>query len=398
VTRAQATVGVLLIIGALGFPANADAQARMEFIPSMSLFTVYDDNIFARVNGSAGQMLQLRPSLEGSYENPRVRLLGLYSFDMQRSNFSSLNTLDARRHALGETRFRATPFTTVGLTMRYDRSETPGEIDMDSGVLGERRQAERLELTPTFARRFNTRTSMTAGYDWTTENLIDGERGTLHIGRATLSRDVTTRTTLSASVVSRYFVDDIANHTSNALLFGWNRELAPGMRVTFFAGPKVTSYRGLTPEASAAFARATNRIRLAVDYWHGETIVLGVQGPVRADSVTTRSTWPLTRRWEVSAHAGVSDVTTLDARNSTIYRGTLGASWSPGGLYSVAASYGLDYQDGTIRNRVVLDGEPIRFEDQILRHVFRVSVTVAPRYSRSILPPDEAARAKGVTR
>ena len=73
-------------------------------------------------------------------------------------------------------------------------------------------------------------------------------------------------------------------------------------------------------------------------------------------------------------------------------------SWTPGGLYTVAASYGLDYQDGSIRNRVVLDGEPIRFDDQILRHVFRVSLTVAPRYSRSILPPDEAARAKGVSR
>jgi hypothetical protein len=398
VTRAQATTGVLLVLGVLFFPTRALAQARMEFIPSMSLFTVYDDNIFARVNGSAGQMLQLRPSLEGSYENPRVRLLGLYSFDMQRSNFSSLNTLDARRHALGETRFRTSPFTTLGFIMRYDRSETPGELDADSGFLGERRQAERIELNPTYARRFDTRTSMTAGYDWTTENLIEGERGTLHIGRTTLSREVTTRTTLSAGYVGRYFVDHIADHTSHGIVLGWNRELAPGTRVSFFAGPKVRSYGGLTPEASASFARSTNRIRLAVDYWHGETIVLGVQGPVRADSITTRSTWPLTRRFELSTHAGVSDVTTLDARNSTIYRGTLGASWSPGGLYTVAASYGLDYQDGTIRNRIVLDDQPIRFDDRILRHVFRVSVTVAPRYGRSILPPDEAARAKGVTR
>lgn len=370
----------------------------MEFIPSMTLFTVYDDNVFARVNGAAGQMLQLRPSLEGSYEAPTVKLLGLYSFDMQRSNFSSLNTLDARRHALGDTQFRTSPFTTLGFSGRYDRSETPGEINFDSGVLGERRQAERLELTPTYAHRFDTRTSMTAGYDWTTENLIDGERGTLHIGRAMLSREVGTRTSLSAGYVGRYFVDHIADHTSHGVIVGWNRQLAPGTTVSLFAGPKVTSYGGLTPEASAAFARATNRIRLAVDYWHGETIILGVLGPVRADSITTRSTWPLTRRFEVSAHAGVSDVTTLDERNSTIYRGTLGASWSPGGLYTLGASYGLDYQDGTIRNRIVLDGDPIRFDDQILRHVFRVSVTVAPRYSRSILPPDEAARAKGVSR
>ncbi len=102
------------------------------------------------------------------------------------------------------------------------------------------------------------------------------------------------------------------------------------------AGPKITSYRGLTPEVNVAFARATNRVRLALDYWHGETIVLGVQGPVRVDSVTTRVTWPVTRRFEFGTHAGVSDVSTLDSRTSTIYRGGLVGSWSPGGLYTVA--------------------------------------------------------------
>jgi len=398
VTRAQATTASVLCVGVLLFPVTAHAQARMEFIPSMSLFSVYDDNIYARVDGSAGHLLQLRPSFEGSYENPRTRLLGLYSFDAQRSNFATLNTLDARRHALIETRFRTTPFTTLAMAGRYDRSETPGDIDMDSGILGERRQAQRLELNPTYAHRFTTRTSMTAGYDWTTENLIDGERGTMHIGRAMLSREVTEKTTLSAGYVARYFVDHIADHTSQGLVVGWNRELGPATRISLFAGPKVTSYRGLTPEANAAFMRTTNRIRLAIDYWHGETIILGVVGPVRADSVTLRSAWPLTRRFELSAHAGASDVTTLDERKSTNYRSTLGLSWTPGGLYTVGASYGLDYQDGLIRNRVFLDGEPIRYDDQILRHVFRVSLTVAPRYSRSILPPDEAARSKGVSR
>lgn len=364
----------------------------------MSLFTVYDDNIFARVDGSAGQMLQLRPSFEGSYESPTVRLLGLYSFDMQRSNFATLNTLDARRHALGEARLRTSPFTTLGFAMRYDRSETPGELDIDSGILGERRQAERVELTPTLARRLGQFTTMTAGYDWTTEHLVDGERGTLHIGRTGLAREITTHTTLSASYVGRYFVDNIANHSSHGVLLGWDREMAFGTRLTLFAGPKVTSYDGLTPEAGVTFARATNRVRLGLDYWHGETIVLGIQGPVKVDSATTRVTWPLTRRFEFGTSAGVSGVTTLDAKASTIYRGGLVGSWSPGGMYTVATTYGLDYQQGTIRNPGFLNGELVSPDDRILRHVFRVSVTIAPRYSRSILPPEEAARAKGVSR
>jgi len=397
---------ILLVVGVqLAGAAAAFAQAQMAFIPSLSLLSVYDDNIFARTDGAAGQMLQLRPSFEGSYESPTLRLLGLYAFDMQRSNFSSLNTLDARRHALGETRLRTSPFTTLGLALRYDRSETPGDINIDTGVLGERREAERLELTPSLARRLTPRTTLTTGYNWTTEHLLDGERGTLHAGRIAVARDVTPRTALTGSYVGRYFAADQAptvdgdrRHSSHAVLLGWERQMAPGTRLALSAGPKTTSYDGLDVEVTAGLARTTPRLRTTVDYWHGETIVLGIGGPVSLDSVTMRASWPYRHRMEFGVHTGVSDITTLDGRTATIYRGTLAGSWSPSGLYTLAATYGLDFQDGTIRHPIFLDDEPLSLEDRLLRHVFRVSVTVAPRYKRSILPPEEAARAKGVTR
>jgi len=388
----------IVVLSQLLVAGAAYGQAQVEFIPSMSVFTVYDDNLFARVAGSAGQMLQVRPSLEGSYESPTVRILGLYSFDMQRSNFATMNTLDARRHALGETRVRTSPFTTLGFTTRYDRSETPGDINVDTGYLGERRTAERVQLTPTFAHRLSPFTAVSGGYDWTSEHMIDGERGTMHTARGSWGRTVTERTTLSATFVTRYFVDEIENHTSQSALLGWDREMAPGTRVSLFGGPRLTSYHGIAPEAGATFARATNRTRLGLDYFHGETIVLGIRGPVGVDAGSARVTRVLTRRIELSTHAGVSDVRTLDDRQSTIYRGTLAGSWSPGGLYTVAATYGLDYQLGTIRSPIFLDGVAVGLDDKVLRHVFRVSVTVAPRYKRSILPPEEAARAKGVTR
>jgi hypothetical protein len=110
---------------------------------------------------------------------------------------------------------------------------------------------------------------------------------------------------------------------------------------------------------------------------------------VAVDGATARVSWPFTRTIELGTHAGITDITTLDAREARVYRSTLVASWTPRGMYTVAASYGLDYQQGDIRRR--LDGD-------VLRHVFRVSLTVAPRLNRSILPPDEAARVKGVSR
>jgi hypothetical protein len=378
----------------------AHTQAQVEFIPAATLFGVFDDNVFADTDSTAGRMLTLRPSFEGSYESPTTRLLGLYAFDMQHSNFSSLTTLDARRHALGEAAFRTTPFMTLGVTGRYDRSSTPGDINFDTGFLGERRTAERVEIVPGFAWRLGPRTSMSSTYDWISEHLVDGERGTLQIGRVGLSRDLSTRTAITTGYIGRYFIDHVngfPNYYSNAVLLGWSRVLTSGNTLSLAAGPSFRAHRGLQYESSAGFVRATPRVRLALDYWHGETIVLGVLGPVAVDSVTGRAAWPV-RRFEVGTMLGASDVTTIDDRSSRVYRGTVFGSWNPGGLYSIAATYDIDFQNGSIRNPIFFDGERILFDEDVVRHVFRVSLTIAPRYRRSILPPDEAARVKGVSR
>ena len=116
---------------------------------------------------------------------------------------------------------------------------------------------------------------------------------------------------------------------------------------------------------------------------------MGIPGPVAVDSGSLRIAWPYRNRWELGTHLGATDITTLDLRQARVYRTTLLGSWNPRGMYSISASYGLDYQDGDIRRRL---------EGNVLRHVFRVSLTVAPRLFRSMLPPDEAARVKGVYR
>lgn len=366
------------------------AQTRFEIVPVISIAAVYDDNLFAETDGSAGRMLQLRPTLEGNYQSPRLAFIALYSQDMLRSNFSSLNTLDARRHAFLDTTYRSSPLTTIGITGRYDRSETPGEIELDTGFLGSRRTAERWQLSPNVVRRLGPRAVLTAGYDLTRENEIDTPSSTLHQARLALSREWTTRSSLVGTYLGRYFVDPLERYSSHALLGGWTREMAPHTHLSLYAGPRVTSYHdGVELEVSSSLRRVTNRIDLALDYWHGETIILGVPGPVAVDSGTVRVMWPFGARWEFGTHLGASDIDTIDLRHARVYRSTLIGSWTSRGMYSVSASYGVDYQQGDIRRRL---------DDNLLRHVFRVSLTVAPRLFRSDLPPDEAARVKGVFR
>ena len=398
--RLTRMIAVLAIGVQVAIAGAAGAQTRVDIVPSTTIGSIYDNNLFARTQSTAGQMLVLRPGLQAMMKSPRFDLTTDLAFDAQRSNFGTLNTLDARRRAMFDTHYRTSRATTVGFATVYDRSQTPGDVNLDTGFLGDRLQAHRLQITPSVEQRIRRGTFVRASYEWVDERLIESATGRMQTVRSGVSQEWGPRGTLTASYMNRQFVDRNASDTSSTMLVGAERLIAPGTRVTVQAGPRFSSYRGVQPEILAGLVRSTERVGLVLDYWHGETIVLGIRGPVRVDSLAARAVFPLTRNIEIGTHTGVSGLSALDDTKSTVYRGTLVASWSPDAWYTVSGSYGIDRQIGDIRHgRVFLDGVEFIPNERVLRHVLRVSLTIAPRVSRSILTPDDpAARAKGVHR
>jgi hypothetical protein len=375
---------ILIIIAVeLVTAQRAWTQTSTSFVPSLSFGTIYDDNLFAKTNGNAGTMTLLRPALEANYEGPRLTLSSLLSFDIQHSNFAELSTLDARRHANVDIKHRATEAMTLALGLRYDRSETPGELNLDTGILGERRIAERWELVPSLAYRATPRTTINASYNGVTETIIDQIRGGLNVARAGVTHQTSPLDEISVSYLGRRFVHALDTHTSNAVLAGWTRELAYATRLTLQAGPRLSPDRGLNAEIVAGLVRSTNRLRLGLDYWHGETIILGIDGPVAVDTASAKMVWPTTPRTEIGFTTGVTDSTTVGGQNVRVYRAILLGAWTPGGgPYTFSASYGGESQRGLIRGSQYIN-------DQVMRQTFSLNVTIAPRLSRSFRPTGE---------
>jgi hypothetical protein len=394
--------GAVLMIGLQVVLAGAaSGQTRVDVVPSATLGSIYDNNLFAESRGAAGQMLVLTPGLQATMKSPRFDLATDLAFDSQRSNFATLNTLDARRHAMLDLHYKTSNATTLGIGTRYDRSQTPGDVDLDTGFLGDRLQAHRIQVTPSLEYRIRRGTFARASYDWVDERVIEGATGQLHTLRTGLTQEWGQRATLMAGVTGRQFVDRFETNSSTTALVGAERLIAPGTRISFQAGPRFSTYRGMRPEVLAGYVRSTDKVGIVLDYWHGETIVLGIYGPVAVDNVAARAVFPLTQNIEIGTHTGVAGLSSLDNTRATVYRGTLVSSWRPrDAWYTVSGSYGIDYQLGDIRHgRVFLDGVEFIPHERVLRHVLRVSLTVAPRLSRQILSPeDPAARAKGVHR
>jgi hypothetical protein len=390
--KAALITTALMTAGALAAPATA--QTHVEAVPSVTIGSIYDDNLFAQQNGDAGHMLTVRPGFGSAIDTPRLNLASLFTFDSQHSNHADLTMIDARRHADAILKYRANAMRTFGMVAQYDRTQTPGEINLGTGILTERRQAQRWEVSPNFAQRLRPHTVVTGAYDYTAESLVDNGTGRMQVVRAGLSQIANERSSFSGLVQERHFADptDATNGSDSlAMLAGWDHQFSQSGHFSLVAGPRISSYRGLQPEVNATVTRESRLFNLGLDYNHTETIVLGIRGPVVLNGGGARVNWPFRRTLEFSSHSAASAIDTLDQHRLTNYRQTFIAAWTPGGLYTLNASYGLDYQQGNIRHNVFTSAD-------VWRHVFGVSVTVAPRYSHSIKTPDDpAARAKGVS-
>jgi hypothetical protein len=178
---------------------------------------------------------------------------------------------------------------------------------------------------------------------------------------------------------------------SHAVLLGYNRALGAGTHFHVQGGPRVTSYGRSKPELLANLSRQLRVGKLGLDYWQGETIIMGIRGPVDIRSFSLKSSWALRRNFELGLHAGVFDSKTLHQGRARVFHPEMVASYSPGGPYILAASYGVDFQRGDVRADFLSDKE-------VVRHVLLFRVTIAPRLSR-IRPADpDDPRSKGVTR
>src|SRR5258706_10889602 len=264
------------IAGIVFQAVGAAAQSHVEALPSLTIGSIYDDNLFAQTQGDAGHLLTLRPGLGTAIDTPRLSLSSLFTFDAQRSNHRDLTMIDARRHGDARVQYRTTDATTIGLMAQYDRTETPGEINIGTGILTDRRQAQRWEVSPNFAHKFGPHTSITGSYDWMAESLVDNGTGRMQVVRMGLSQIYTARSAVTGWVMARHFADptDATNGSDSvAVLAGWDHQFSSASRFSIQAGPRGSPFPGPPPGVAASLMRGTSRLQSGLDDPPSETTV-----------------------------------------------------------------------------------------------------------------------------
>lgn len=395
--------GRLILAGGILFPGVAAAQGEFFATPSITLAEVYDDNVFFAPSGQGREddfISRFSPSLAAGFRSAPLTLIGRYTFDAEiYSRHSALTDYDVRREAAIDFVYRPTRLLTVSLATSYVETEVPSELNLETGLIGGRAEAERFSIAPSLHYRFDAVTSGAAAYTFTTDKLSGGEgvETDVHTAALGLDRRITRRDTASLGYTFRHFVFDRDDRDTHVATVGWTHNLTPAISLTLVGGPRI-SEGSVDPEILASVRHRLQRGELSFAYARSEsTTALGEAGTVRTDTFEATATFSPDRFWELRAAPSLV-LSKRGGFDTEVYRASLDVRYRATKWLSFIASYELSLQQGRldrpgggdIARNVVLLGI-------VLTAPSWPGFTSRPKAGRSVLPKQTIGPDGGIT-
>lgn len=175
-----------IIITSIVTPSLSTAQSTTYFTPAISIGGVYDDNVFfAADQEQSDYMARLTPELAAGYESERLTFEGLYNFDAEYyAENSQLNDAMIRQHAEADLEYEFSRLLGLSLASRFDATETPGELLLQTATDGGRNNAHRFSIGPALDYQFTPLVGLALGYTFINEKTSGELRGDTHSVRA----------------------------------------------------------------------------------------------------------------------------------------------------------------------------------------------------------------------
>lgn len=297
-------VGVLALAG----PATAAAQAPRPpaFRPEVNFGIVFDDNVFSLPQGSGDVLMRLTPGFDLVHESTPLTVRGVFRFDAERyQERSDLNDPVARANTGLDLTWR--PNSRLSLTGRagYQRTNTPQDLNVTTGLTGGRQEASRVDASLSFEQVIRARSRLSIGGDYSHDDLSFGADMDLRTARARYLKQMSARTELyfAFRFEQRHYRPG-ALITSSLGTVGLTRRVTQNLQLTIEGGPRVTSGEWLPDVTFSATQTLTDRSSFTFGYAHTQDVAVGTVGVLTIDRITSALTLTRLGRWEATAVAG----------------------------------------------------------------------------------------------
>jgi hypothetical protein len=375
--RARAGLArVLVLAQGVAVASAAAAQDVSDVRPSVAIAQVYDTNLLSSPSDHrADSITRVSPDVAYHHRSIIWTFVGHYSVDAERfANSPEFSALGARQHGAAGFEFRPTAHVKVAADADFSRTETPGELSVETGLALSRATAEQVAAHASFTRQLSPASGGTVEYSLTDGRLASSFRTQTHTVRIGADRHVSPRDTVSVNYGFHQFVFVIdraprSTPTSQTLDVGLSHSITPRAIVAVAGGPRVTNG---TPAAdlSASLRYQAQPFDASLAYARSETAVIGLLGIVSVQSVTATAAWNLR---PVQIRVAPAVFRSLDAgRQANVYRLGVGVTRAITKNLALDVAFDGNTQYGNLSARAALPG------DTISRHVVLVRFTAAP--------------------
>ena len=348
-------VAGLLALSLTAVPLTAWAQAGWYYIPSLSLYEEFDDNIFSSTNRTSDFITRLSNGWKIGYRSRPFTLLLTSSLDGELfANHHELDGLNRTQVGL-ESEWIPTLPLTLRLSALFTKTQTPSELAPNLGLQLGRRDSTQLSLASSAVYRFDLRTSTELAYSYL-QSESEGVTSTTHEPRLRLVErlsHVDTGTLTYALRLTESESNGAGNSNTGAgnsstlshiVTLGWNRRLSATTSVTLEAGPRITGSQ-LGAEVNAGVSHRFFRlVDGSLGYSRSSSPIIGQTGTADTQALSGHLSMEPLRSFRVVFGAILSQVST-DRSDTTTEGAEVAASYRITKWLSAVARYRFSHSE-----------------------------------------------------
>jgi hypothetical protein len=308
---------------------------------------VYDDNLFNLPARDGDAITRAGSAFDAGYRSERRLLTARYALDADRfARHPELTSAAARQDALVSAGYHANRRLSFDGTASFADTQTPAELNLESGLAPGRAHAQRFSVRPSTTASIGPLATATISYTGARDHMF-GVNLVSQTASAALDRHASTRADLRWEYTYQRYVFNGGEPTvSQALTAEWRRSLTRATLVVFRAGPRMTGSH-LSADAAASVNRTLRFGAASLAYSHTQTTLVGLIGVADKHAVSASL-----RLHSVSGRQLRIEPAALRTRQlalvSTVYRVSIGYIQPLGSVFALDASYDINNQRGNI--------------------------------------------------
>ena len=322
------------------------AQQRFEFGASLAAVEAYDDNLFfSPVAQEQDNIWRLSPRLSLGRLSPRFTIQGRYGLDAESyRRHPALNSALAGQDALLDMTWTPSKRVVVSTTASYSEAQSPGMLNLLSGLELGRRRGRRLYARQLLTWQAWGRTRFLVEPSFTREAVEGLPRTDTGAVTIQMEKRLGALDRGHLSYGARRYDFDGDSVFAHVVALGWTREITPLDHFEVEAGPRLSDH-AVGAEARASLRHHFARGEAAVAYVHTQTTVLGAAGPVMSKGVTATLSRQLFESLTVAAGPTFSRIQG-QASEFEVFRINLEVAWRLNRRLSLSASHQFNFQSG----------------------------------------------------